>query len=161
MNIRDLISKLDLIVKEESDEELAKRVTAAQQRLADIEKVKQMAATPVDQIPRLGWAIEPKTGAIYYNNGTSNQMAPASWDWTNPKSDAGKLFLMLKSAGLQAVQHKVNGLFGTNIYAKVDPVKLAAVVSGKPIDSDSSGNPTDTQTDIASLVTKLKDAMEK
>lgn len=109
---------------------------------AAIDQIKKFAATPTNAMPRLGWAIDPNTGIIYYENGSSEsgnggpgKMAPYGeagkfWDFNSPagaNSEAGKLGTLVRQAGLEVVAVPQKGLFGTYNVAGVDPSKLANI----------------------------------
>ncbi len=107
-----------------------------------ISKVKQLASIPINAIPRLGWAIDPKTGIIYYNNGASEIDGPAQgqaapygeagkfWDFNSPAgatSEAGQLGALLRQAGLEVKPVQQQSLFGAYNVAAVDVDKLSTL----------------------------------
>ena len=121
---RRVNSLREKLVLETSREEYDK-FKADDAKSANIAKVRQLADTPLNQIPRLGDAIDPKTGMIYYgdagnDSGTiSPQRMPFKWTQPGGPGETVKLANLITSAGLTITNN--------NGYAAVDPVELATI----------------------------------
>ena len=96
---------------------------------AAIDKVKQYASIPLNQIPRLANAIDPKTGIIYYGDDTGYgaiqpKKMPVQF---MQQADQKPMLDALTAAGLKVVPSpKGQGMFGDRGgYAMVDPQQLA------------------------------------
>lgn len=142
MDLKSLMTKLDQIA--EAPETVATdagqmtradydKFKAEDAKKAAIEQVKKLAAIPLNQIPRLGDAIDPKTGILYYgeagldsNTGTPRKY-PFEWFTRTGQTEANKLKDLLSTAGLTIVPHEEKTLFGTAQYAKVEPTQLANI----------------------------------
>lgn len=163
MDLKSLIAKMDQLSEapavpaagsmSRSDYDKFKAEDA---RKAAIEQIKKLAATPLNQIPRLGDAIDPKTGIIYYGeaDGLSADIGkprkmPYDWMMRGPNTDTGRLTQLLKTAGLEVVPHEEKTLFGTAKYAKVEPEQLANI--------DKVPEPETTTSPCAEKIAKLKE----
>lgn len=167
MNIRNLIEKLnslEISVTEDEAKDLAafQRGQAAQDRLNAIQQIKKMASTPLNQIGRLGDAIDPKTGIIYYGaagmDGTTGTATryPFKWFQSTGPGETQQLGKLIKTAGLEVVPHEEKNIFGSVVqYAKVDPEKLANIDS-----LSASANKADGP-DISEKLAKLKELITK
>lgn len=156
MHLRDLMNKLDVIAEAPvaqpdaynldkpakmptslmSDPQRAAydKFKADDAKIAAIEQVKKYASIPLNQIPRLANAIDPKTGIIYYGDpsgkgsGDGNpKMMPLKF---MSQGDQKPMVDALTAAGLKVVPHEVKQLFGTGQYAKVEPSALQQVILG-------------------------------
>ena len=63
MNLRDLMTKLDTLAEADDPRAQYDKFKADDARTAAVAQVKKWMSTPLNQIPRLGDAIDPKTGA--------------------------------------------------------------------------------------------------
>ncbi len=171
MDLKSLIEKMDELSEAPAMSRADyDKFKAEDARMAAIEQVKKLAATPLNQIPRLGDAIDPKTGILYYGaaegmggnafTGTATKY-PFKWFKSTGPADTQKLGQLLKTAGLDVVPHIEKGLFGNIEYAKVEPEKLANI-DKPPVDTTTT--PT-TNTTVASpcaeKIAKLKEIIKK
>lgn len=146
MDLKSLISKLDQLSEAPGDPAPTGQMTRADYdkfkaedtKKAAIEQVKKLASIPLNQIPRLGDAIDPKTGILYYgeagmdaNTGTPRKY-PYEWFTRSGQTEANKLKDTITAAGLTIVPHKEKTLFGTAEYAKVEPEALANIDQQPP-----------------------------
>lgn len=104
---------------------------------AAIDRVKQYASIPLNQIPRLANAIDPKTGIIYYGDAgnEAGQVSPKKMPIQfMSQADQKPMLDALTAAGLKVVPTpKGQGFFGEpGGYAMVDPTSLAALSSTAP-----------------------------
>ena len=129
------MTKLDTIAEADDARAQYDQFKADDAKKAAIEQVKKYASIPLNQIPRLANAIDPKTGIIYYGDADGEGSGDGNPKMMSMKimnqPDQKPMLDALTLAGLQVVPHEVKGLFGmTSQYAKVEPDKLAQVVSG-------------------------------
>jgi peptidoglycan hydrolase-like protein with peptidoglycan-binding domain len=136
MDLKSLMTKLDQLNEAPGDQTSRAdydKFKAEDAKKAAIEQVKKLASIPLNQIPRLGDAIDPKTGIIYYgeagldSNLGSPRKYPYEWFTRTGKTEANQLKDLLTTAGLTIVPHQEKTLFGTAEYAKVEPEKLANI----------------------------------
>ena len=174
MDYRQLVNRLEAIQNrvDEADDARAQydKFKADDARAAAVEKVKKLASIPLQQIPRLGDAIDPKTGILYYGeasgegSGEGNpKKYPYKWFNSSKTSEAGQLGQLINSAGLKIGPHVEKTLFGTAEYAKVEPEKLAELISGiEPVKAEpvAAGQGPKTlgksPSELAELMEKLK-----
>lgn len=170
MNYRELVNRLEEIENrvDEADPARAQydKFKADDARSAAAEQVKKLASTPLNDIPRLGDAIDPATGILYYGDagmdafkGTAKKY-PFKWFTGSKTTEAGKLGQLLNTAGLKIVPHVEKTLFGTAEYAKVEPEELNRVLNPVAVDKEkpATDKPTTTlsPSDLAALMEKLK-----
>jgi hypothetical protein len=138
MNLRDLVNKLDTIAERTltpagMDRAAYDKFQADDAKTAAIAQVKKYASIPLNQIPRLANAIDPKTGIIYYGeenaNGTSVSPRKMPLNFMS-QGDQKSMVDALTAAGLKVVPHVEKGLFGSSQYAKVEPTALQQVITG-------------------------------
>jgi hypothetical protein len=146
MNYRDLVNRLEAIESrvDEADDARAQydQFKADDAKAGAIEQVKKYASIPLNQIPRLANAIDPKTGIIYYGDaggeggGSQPKKMPLKF---MSQGDQKPMVDAIKAAGLEVVPHEEKTLFGgTAQYAKVDAGKLASVMAGiQPVAADA------------------------
>lgn len=141
MNIRDLMIKLDTIAEAEAPAADPQRAAydkfkADDAKAAAIEQVKKYASIPLNQIPRLANAIDPKTGIIYYGDASGEGGGAGSAKKMPLKfmgqGDQKPMVDALTAAGLKVIPHEEKTLFGSAQYAKVDPVALANIDKPQP-----------------------------
>ena len=95
---------------------------------AAVADIKKIASTPLNNIPRFGIAIDPKTGQIYYGDagGETNQPQPKGYPfkWMQPGGPGESIRdgERIKAAGLEIVDK--------GGFAYVDPAQLQQVISG-------------------------------
>ena len=152
MNLRDLMTKLDTIAEADAAGRIDYQANKAQDaKEAAIAQVKKYASIPLDQIPRLANAIDPKTGVIYYGDASREGSGDG-----NPKmmplkfmsqADQKPMMDALTLAGLKVVPHEVKQLFGTGQYAKVEPAALQQVISGPVTPAPTPDKPADKPAD--------------
>jgi hypothetical protein len=147
MDIKDILNKLDTIAEAGVDPQRAAydKFKADDAKAAAIEQVKKYASIPLDQIPRLANAIDPKTGVIYYGDpsregsgGGNPKMMPLKF---MSQADQKPMVDALTTAGLKVVPHEVKQLFGTSQYAKVEPAALQQVLNGPVTPAPSPDKP--------------------
>ena len=135
MNLKSLIME-SMYEAEDPQRAAYDKFKADDAKAVAIEQVKKYASIPLNAIPRLANAIDPKTGIIYYGEpgrgggDSSPRMMPfqfVSQPDQKPMVDA------LTLAGLKVVPHEVKQLFGTSQYAKVEPVALQQVLTGSGV----------------------------
>ena len=139
MNLRDLMTRLDTIAEADAAGRIDYQANKAQDaREAAVAQVKKWMSTPLRDIPRLGVAIDPKTGIIYYGdagNGHGNggsdsyEAKPYPYDWLkNPNStstQSQEIYKVLGPAGLKVIPVEKKQLFGTSQVAGISPQQLA------------------------------------
>lgn len=141
MDYRSLVNKLEAIANGVVAEDRAEydKFKADDAKAAAVEKVKQYASIPLNQIPRLGNAIDPKTGIIYYGDagGEAGNVTPKKMPLQfMSQPDQKPMLDAIKAAGLEVVPQEEKTLFGSAQYAKVDVSKLADIISGiVPVDN--------------------------
>ena len=147
MNIRDLMTKLDTIAEADATGRIDYQANKAQDaKEAAIAQVKKYASIPLNQIPRLANAIDPKTGVIYYGDAggeggdSQAKMMPLKF---MSQGDQKPMVDALTLAGLKVVPHEVKQLFGTGQYAKVEPAALQQVLNGPVTPAPSPDKPAD------------------
>lgn len=170
MDLKSLIAKMDALSEAEVDPQRAAydKFKADNAKAAAQEQVKKLASIPLDRIPRLGDAIDPKTGILYYgeagmdaSTGTAKKY-PFKWLQRSETTEAGQLAKLLKTAGLEIVPVVEKTLFGTAEYAGVNPEQLATLsqaVSGTS-GSDSSRTKTDNSAEMAKIK-QLEELVDK
>lgn len=171
MDYRQLVNRLEAIQNrvDEADDARAQydKFKADDARAAAVERVKKLASTPLQEIPRLGDAIDPKTGILYYGDAAgeignvSPKKYPYKWLQKGGPGESQQLAQLIQSAGLKIVPHVEKTLFGTAEYGKVEPEKLADLISGieavKPTDSGQGPKPAGkSPSELAELMEKLK-----
>ena len=158
MNIRDLMTKLDTIAEADATGRIDYQANKAQDaREAAIAQVKKLMATPLSDIGRLGDAIDPKTGIIYYGDaggrgGEGGDAKPYPYKWlADPASTSTQsvaMYKVLGPAGLKVIPVEKKTLFGSTQVAGISPQQLAdldkpvaptpaptpAPVTDKPVD---------------------------
>ena len=140
MNIRDLMIKLDTIAEADAPAADPQRAAydkfkADDAKAAAIEQVKKYASIPLNQIPRLANAIDPKTGIIYYGepSGEGGQVGARKMPLKfMSQGDQKPMVDALTAAGLKVIPHEEKTLFGSAQYAKVDPAALANIDKPQP-----------------------------
>ena len=138
MNLRNLMNKLDTIAERTltpagMDRAAYDKFQADDAKTAAIAQVKKYASIPLNQIPRLANAIDPKTGIIYYGeeNATGTSVSPRKMPLNfMSQGDQKSMVDALTAAGLKVVPHVEKGLFGSSQYAKVEPTALQQVITG-------------------------------
>ena len=140
MNLRDLMTKLDTLAEADDPRAQYDKFKADDARTAAIAQVKKMMATPLSDIPRLGDAIDPKTGMIYYGAATRENGAPEAtpypYKWlasSTPGSEAKKLLDILTPAGLKVIPIEKKQLFGSTQIAGISPQQLADIDKPQPV----------------------------
>ena len=138
MNYRDLVNRLEAIENrvDEADDARAQydQFKADDAKAGAIEQVKKYASIPLNQIPRLANAIDPKTGIIYYGDasgrgGEGGEAKPYPYKWladpasTSTQSQA--MYKVLAPAGLKVIPVEQKGLFGSTQVAGISPQQLA------------------------------------
>jgi hypothetical protein len=146
------MTKLDTIAEADAAGRIDYQANKAQDaKEAAIAQVKKYASIPLDQIPRLANAIDPKTGVIYYGDASREGSGDG-----NPKmmplkfmsqADQKPMMDALTLAGLKVVPHEVKQLFGTGQYAKVEPAALQQVISGPVTPAPTPDKPADKPAD--------------
>jgi hypothetical protein len=117
------MTKLDTIAEADATGRIDYQANKAQDaKEAAIEQVKKYASIPLNQIPRLANAIDPKTGVIYYGDasreGGDSQAKKMPLKFMG-QGDQKPMVDALTLAGLKVVPHEEKGLFGVSQYAKV------------------------------------------
>ena len=138
MNLRDLMNKLDTIAERTltpagMDRAAYDKFQADDAKTAAIAQVKKYASIPLNQIPRLANAIDPKTGIIYYGeeSANGNAVSPRKMPLNfMSQGDQKSMVDALTLAGLKVVPHTEKTLFGSAQYAKVEPAELQQVITG-------------------------------
>jgi len=145
------MTKLDTIAEADATGRIDYQANKAQDaKEAAIEQVKKYASIPLNQIPRLANAIDPKTGVIYYGDASREggdsqpKMMPLKF---MSQPDQKPMVDALTLAGLKVVPHEVKQLFGTGQYAKVEPAELQRVISGPVTPAPTPNKPTDKPAD--------------
>jgi hypothetical protein len=176
MNYRELVNRLEEIENriDEADPARAQydKFKADDARSAAIEKVKALMAIPLNDIPRLGDAIDPKTGIIYYGEAGQDAFKgsakPYPYKWlADPKSTSDqsrKMYSILTPAGLKVIPVEKKSLFGSYQVAGISPQQLADLdkpveaEKDKPVEpgKDKPGATTLSPSDLAALMEKLK-----
>ena len=172
MNLRDLMTKLDTIAEAPADPSRAQydKFKADDARAAAVEQVKKLMATPLNDIPRLGDAIDPKTGIIYYGEAGQDAFQgtakPYPYKWlADPASTSDQsraMYKILGPAGLKVIPVEKKGLFGSYQVAGISPQQLAdldkpvapapgEVVPGKAPETGQGGKPAPCAEKIAKL----------
>jgi peptidoglycan hydrolase-like protein with peptidoglycan-binding domain len=134
MNLRDLMNKLDTIAEADDPRAQYDKFKADDARTAAVAQVKKLMATPLNAIPRLGDAIDPKTGIIYYGDaggrgGEGGEAKPYPYKWladpasTSTQSQA--MYKILTPAGLKVIPVEQKGLFGSSQVAGISLQQLA------------------------------------
>jgi hypothetical protein len=173
-SLRDLINKLGVIAEAPADPQRAAydQFKADDAKTAAIEQVKKYASIPLNQIPRLANAIDPKTGIIYYGEpggeggGDSSPRKMPLRFMSQP--DQKPMVDALTLAGLKVVPHEEKQLFGTGQYAKVEPAALQQVLAGPvaPTKPEGAAKPTGPDTSATNdsvkkeLLAKLQAAVQ-
>ena len=144
MDIKDILKKLDTIAEADATSLPAPagdagraqydKYKADDARTAAIEQVKKLMATPLSAIPRLGDAIDPKTGIIYYGDaggrgGEGGEAKPYPYKWlADPSSTSDQsrsMYKILTPAGLKVIPVEKKTLFGSTQVAGISPQQLA------------------------------------
>ena len=144
MNIRNLMTRLDTIAEASKPAPAAPNDARSQYdkfkaddaRAAAVAQVKKWMSTPLSDIGRLGDAIDPKTGIIYYGDagvgpgrqgGGEAKPYPYKWladpDSTSDQSRA--MYKVLGPAGLKVIPVEKKSLFGSYQVAGISPQQLA------------------------------------
>ena len=142
MNLRDLMTRLDTIAEADvagADPQRAAydKFKADDAKTAAIATVKKYASIPLNQIPRLANAIDPKTGIIYYGDptGESGEPQPKKMPFQfMAQADQKSMMDALTLAGLKVTKTAPGkGMFGEpGGYAMVDPRALADIDKPQP-----------------------------
>ena len=142
MNLRDLMTRLDTIAEADvagADPQRAAydKFKADDAKTAAIATVKKYASIPLNQIPRLANAIDPKTGIIYYGDptGESGEPQPKKMPFQfMAQADQKSMMDALTLAGLKVTKTAPGkGMFGEpGGYAMVDPRALADIDKPRP-----------------------------
>jgi hypothetical protein len=173
-DLRNLINKLGVIAEAPADPQRAAydQFKADDAKTAAIEVVKKYASIPLNQIPRLANAIDPKTGIIYYGEpggegggDSSPRKMPLNF---MAQGDQKSMVDALTLAGLKVVPHTEKTLFGSAQYAKVDPAALQQVLTGPvaPTKPEGGAKPTGPDTSATNdsvkkeLLAKLRAAVQ-
>jgi hypothetical protein len=140
MDFRELLKKIDTIAEADATGRIDYQANKAQDaREAAIAQVKQWMSTPLNSIARLGVAIDPKTGIIYYGDpgnghqdfGAGYEAKPYPYDWLkNPSSTSTQsveIYKVLGPAGLQVIPVEKKTLFGSTQVAGISPQQLADI----------------------------------
>lgn len=147
MNLRDLMTKLDTLAEADDPRAQYDKFKADDARTAAVAQVKKWMSTPLNQIPRLGDAIDPKTGILYYGEATreggDGQAKPWPYDWLkNPNTtatEAKKIFDILNPAGLKVIPVAQKTLFGSTQVAGISMQQLAEL--DKPVVAPTPDKP--------------------
>jgi peptidoglycan hydrolase-like protein with peptidoglycan-binding domain len=155
------MTKLDTIAEADATGRIDYQANKAQDaREAAIAQVKKLMATPLSDIGRLGDAIDPKTGIIYYGDaggrgGEGGDAKPYPYKWlADPASTSTQsvaMYKVLGPAGLKVIPVEKKTLFGSTQVAGISLQQLAdldkpvaptpAPVTDKP--ADPGQDPTD------------------
>ena len=159
MNLRDLMTRLDHIAEESkppSDTDLQRaaydKFKSDDAKSAAIADVKKIANTPMNQIPRFGIAINPKTGQIFYGDdggeiGTPQPKGyPFKWMQSGGPGESQKDAARIRAAGLQIIDK--------GGYAYVDPKALVDIDKPTPAPAPAPG-PTPVANDDAKKLEEL------
>jgi hypothetical protein len=171
MNLRDLMTKLDTLAEADDPRAQYDKFKADDARAAAIEQVKKYASIPLNQIPRLANAIDPKTGIIYYGDASREGGDPQPKKMPlkfMSQGDQKPMVDALTAAGLKVVPHEEKGLFGmSSQYAKVDPVALANIDKPQPGPAPAPGptpgqqkGPQDDIAKLDALTKALEDSLK-
>ena len=144
MDLRSLMNKLDAIAEDmppmprDGGRAQYDKFKADDARAAAVAQVKQWMSTPLSAIARLGVAIDPKTGIIYYGDaGGANRGGnddyyeakayPYKWlaDPSSTSSQSREIYQVLSPAGLKVIPVEKKHLFGTHLVAGISPQQLA------------------------------------
>jgi hypothetical protein len=169
MNLRDLMTKLDTLAEADDPRAQYDKFKADDARAAAIEQVKKYASIPLNQIPRLANAIDPKTGIIYYGDASregDSQPKKMPLKFMS-QGDQKPMVDALTAAGLKVVPHEEKTLFGSAQYAKVDPVQLANIDKPQPGPTPAPGptpgqqkGPEDDIAKLDALTKQLEDSLK-
>jgi hypothetical protein len=135
MDLRSLMNKLDTIAEDDGRAQYDK-FKADDARAAAVAQVKQWMSTPLSDIARLGIAIDPKTGIIYYgdagngrNGGDSYEAKAYPYKWladpSSTSTQSREIYKVLSPAGLKVIPVEKKQLFGTTQVAGISPQQLA------------------------------------
>ena len=141
MDLRSLMNKLDTIAERslpmpgDGGRAQYDKFKADDARAAAVEQVKQWMSTPLSDIARLGDAIDPKTGIIYYGDagngrgGDSYEAKAYPYKWlADPSSTSTQsraMYKVLGPAGLKVIPVEKKQLFGTTQVAGISLQQLA------------------------------------
>jgi hypothetical protein len=159
MDLRSLMNKLDTIAERslpmpgDGGRAQYDKFKADDARAAAVAQVKQWMSTPLSDIARLGDAIDPKTGIIYYGDagaerggGDRYEAKPYPYKWladpSSTSTQSREMYKVLGPAGLKVIPVEKKQLFGTTQVAGISLQQLAdldkpvAPVPGpdKPVD---------------------------
>jgi peptidoglycan hydrolase-like protein with peptidoglycan-binding domain len=131
--LRDLIAKMDMIAEADDPRAQYDKFKADDARTAAIAQVKKLMSTPLSAIPRLGDAIDPKTGIIYYGDasredgGGNAKPYPYKWlaDPASTSDQSQAMYKILTPAGLKVIPVEQKGLFGSSQVAGISLQQLA------------------------------------
>lgn len=157
MNIRDLMTKLDTIAEADATGRIDYKANQSQDaKEQSIAYVKKLASTPIQNIPRLGMAIDPKTGQIFYGEAGEDAFKgtakgyPFDWMQSNGPEESKQDAERIRASGLQIVNK--------GGYAYVDPTALANIDKPQP---DGQTLPQGDTSAYDSDVHKLQDLTQK
>lgn len=136
------MNKLDAIAEADASGRIDYKANQAQDAKEQaIATVKKWASTPLQQIPRLGMAIDPKTGQIFYGEAGEDSFKgsprgyPYKWMQPGGPAESIKDGDIIRTSGLQIVDK--------NGYAFVDPQALVNIDKPTPGPVPAQNDPGD------------------